>query len=249
MRASRLAFLCLLLFFAPACSHDSADRTPAPAAPNHETRSVSERPPTAHNETRSVSERPPTAHNETRSVSERPPTAHNETRSVSERPVPAAPSPAAKPLRFKNVEMKIPDSWKPQTPANPMRVAQIEWPAAPAHPEPPQLIVFWFGPNEGGTVDANLQRWRGQFEQPGDGETSRFRTDLASVTLLDKAGTFKQQPSMMSPEYTPRPNWRMLAAVVEIEGGPFFFRAVGPDASVTAQRDALHAALRSMRPQ
>ena len=34
-----------------------------------------------------------------------------------------------------------------------------------------ELAVFWFGAGQGGSIDSNLARWYGQFEQP-DGRPS-----------------------------------------------------------------------------
>jgi hypothetical protein len=67
------------------------------------------------------------------------------------------------------------------------------------------------------------------------------------VTLLDVSGTM--QPSNMGtgPE-TPQPGWRMLAAVVEGPGGPWFFKATGPEATLAAARDDFEAMLRGIEP-
>src|SRR5262249_48249561 len=103
----------------------------------------------------------------------------------------------------------------------------------------------------GGTVEANIDRWRGQFDdgdKPNPGTTETLTAGATKITLFDKSGTFKLQPRMMSPEFTPKPGWQMLAAVAEIDGGPVFFRVHRPQVSVAAQKDAFVAAIKPLRP-
>jgi hypothetical protein len=68
------------------------------------------------------------------------------------------------------------------------------------------------------------------------------------VTLFDKTGTFKLGASQMGGgDFKPMPDWQMIAAIVEIDGGPIFVKVTGPKASVSAQKDALVAALKTLR--
>jgi hypothetical protein len=46
----------------------------------------------------------------------------------------------------------------------------------------------------------------------------------------------------------PQPDSRLLGAVVEGEGGPWFFKLVGPAATVEAARDEFFTLLRTVRP-
>ncbi len=76
-----------------------------------------------------------------------------------------------------------------------MRVAEYVLPRAAGDTEDGELIVYFFG-GSGGSVDANIERWLGQMQQP-DGRASR---DVATrstrvinglnVTTLDLAGTY-----------------------------------------------------------
>jgi len=43
-----------------------------------------------------------------------------------------------------------------------------------------------------------------------------------------------------------KPGYRLLAAAIEGEGGPWFFRVVGPDATVKAAKPAFDALLESV---
>jgi hypothetical protein len=111
-----------------------------------------------------------------------------------------------------------------------------------------ELILYYFGEGKGGGADDNLQRWYGQFEQP-DGRPSK---DAAVVTIRTVKGlrvTSIDLPGAytgMGPKAERKPGWRMLGAVVEGEGGPWYFKATGPAATIErakADFDALLASL------
>ena len=65
---------------------------------------------------------------------------------------------------------ETPTEWTESPSRSPMRVTQFILPRVPGDPEDAELVVFYFG-GAGGSVDANLQRWIGQMEQP-DGRPS-----------------------------------------------------------------------------
>ena len=85
--------------------------------------------------------------------------------------------------------------WTAQQASSSMRVAEYVLPRAAGDTEDGELIVYFFG-GSGGSVDANIERWLGQMQQP-DGRASR---DVATrstrvinglnVTTLDLAGTY-----------------------------------------------------------
>lgn len=141
------------------------------------------------------------------------------------------------------IDFDIPQSWQTQPPASNMRLTQA---VIPGPGGPGELAVFYFGPGGGGPVDANIQRWVEQMESPEQPEPETFEANGYRVTFIDVRGTLK--PSMMgSGPTTPQPNSRLLGAVVEGPGGPWFFKATGPDATLTPERDAFLAMLKSVR--
>ena len=126
-----------------------------------------------------------------------------------------------------------------------MRVAEFALPRVDGDAEDAQLVVYYFG-GQGGSVDANLQRWVEQMQQP-DGRPSstvakketRTVNGLA-ITLLDVSGTYVAE---MSPGATTRhnkPEFRLRAGVVETPKGPYFIKLVGP-AKTVAKWDAAYA--------
>jgi hypothetical protein len=145
------------------------------------------------------------------------------------------------------LDFDLPAGWQSEQPSSNMRMAQASIPGSGG---PGQLVVFYFGPDQGGTVEANIQRWISQMEiapgtQPGQ-ET--FEANGHRVTLVDVKGTLL--PSTMGTGPTePQPNSRMLAAVVETPGGPWFFKVTGPEATIAAERDAFLSMLKNVRGQ
>jgi hypothetical protein len=65
------------------------------------------------------------------------------------------------------------------------------------------------------------------------------------VTSLDLPGSYK--PMMgRGGDASPKTGYRLLAAVIEGPGGPWFFRIVGPDATVKAAKPGFDALLESV---
>src|ERR1043165_9640727 len=64
--------------------------------------------------------------------------------------------PAALPM---GVTWEDPANWKRLPGGNPMRKATYHPPRAAGDSEDPELAVFYFGPGQGGGLDANVARW------------------------------------------------------------------------------------------
>lgn len=130
-----------------------------------------------------------------------------------------------------------PDGWKLGRPASSMRAAEFALPRAVGDTEDAQLVVYYFG-GQGGSVDANIQRWLGQIEQPDGKPTSavakresRTANGMA-VTLVDASGTYVAETSPGATERHNQPRFRLRAGVVQTPNGPYFLKLTGPQATV-----------------
>lgn len=144
-----------------------------------------------------------------------------------------------------SIQYDIPAGWQAEPPANEMRIGQA---TIPGPGGPGSMVVFYFGPGGGGGVQDNIQRWIDQMEPEAGSnpQPETFDANGLRVTWIDVAGTLK--PSMMGTgPTTPQPNSRLLGAVVEGPGGPWFFKATGPEATLTAERENFLKMLRSAR--
>ncbi len=143
-----------------------------------------------------------------------------------------------------------PADWTSKPSPSSMRVAQWELLGDDA---PAEVVIFYFGEGGGGGVDANLERWFGQFEQP-DGSTTREKATITErsvngleLTIVDMRGTFVAPVRPGAPQRNNRPGHRMIAAVVEGGTGPWYIRVLGPVATVTKWEASVEAFLSSLR--
>jgi len=131
-----------------------------------------------------------------------------------------------------------PKAWVASGPATSMRVAEFMLPRAPGDTMDGELVIYYFG-GSGGTIDANIERWLGQMQQPDGTPSGRAaKRDTRSVnglpvTIVDVSGTYVAEVTPGAPERHNRPNYRMIAAVVQTPDGPYFIKLTGPVRTVT----------------
>jgi hypothetical protein len=147
-----------------------------------------------------------------------------------------------------------PPEWKSVPTSSSMRVAQFALPHAPGDPQDAELVIYYFG-GSGGTVDANIQRWIGQMEQP-DGrpssavaKQSRRTINGLAATLVDVSGTYVAEMRPGSTERHDSPNFRLRAAVIETANGPYFLKLTGPASTVAAHEENFEQFLSSLKYQ
>lgn len=146
------------------------------------------------------------------------------------------------------IDFALPAGWQSETPSTNMRMAQA---SIPGPGGPGQLAVFYFGPGGGGGVQDNIQRWIGQMEPEAGAQPAiqELQTENGfKVTWVEVVGTMLPSTMGMGPD-TPQPNSRLLGAVVEGPGGPWFFKATGPKDTLAAEREDFLAMLRNARPK
>lgn len=132
-------------------------------------------------------------------------------------------------LRF-----KAPPEWVVEKPASSMRVAQYKLPKAEGDSDDASLVLYFFGSNQGGSVQANLERWISQFEQH-DGSSSSSKAKLETLTVnqlkistIDLAGTYVAETAPGSGVRHNNPDYRLRAAVIETPKGAYYVKLVGP---------------------
>jgi hypothetical protein len=102
----------------------------------------------------------------------------------------------------------------------------------------------------GGSVKANLDRWKSQFQMAADGPKpteSTLESDGQKVHLIDMQGTYLDRRGPFAPP-TPRDDYRMLGAVVEVKGGGLFFvKFYGPTATIAKHASAFESMVKSVK--
>jgi hypothetical protein len=130
--------------------------------------------------------------------------------------------------------------------------ATYKVPAAAGDPEAGECSVYFFGAGQGGGVQANLDRWSGQFQTPGGQPIANPKTQKQTiagfaVTTVDITGTYMQSSGPMMAAKEAKPNYRMISAVVEGKQGNIFFKFTGPKKTVTAAEADFNTMLKSLK--
>jgi len=156
----------------------------------------------------------------------------------------AEPAPGTE-VRLERLSLPLPGSWQQVPPSSSMRAAQAVIPGPGGEAE---LAVFFFGVGQGGDIEANLQRWMSQVVPDAGSAVQRetFESGGLRVTWIDVHGTLKPGQMGMGPAAA-QPDSRLLGAVIEGDGGPWFLKATGPEATLAPQRDAFLALLHGAR--
>jgi hypothetical protein len=147
---------------------------------------------------------------------------------------------------------RAPASWKATPPSSAMRRAQLTIPAAGGDGAPAELVVTAF-PGGAGSVPANIARWQQQFEGP-DGNPPKITSEArrgknVSVTVVECAGRYVAAVFPGSPQRHDKPDYRMLAAIVQTPEVAFFLKTVGPDKTVREAKPAFDDLVRSIAVQ
>ena len=150
-------------------------------------------------------------------------------------------------LDYKTV---LPAGWSSRAPSSSMRLAEFVAGAPTAGAVGAEVIVYFFGPGQGGPVDANLARWKGQFSNPAGGPVSEVVTHEKTafpLTVAEYRGTYARGVGMGSAPEAARPNHMLVAVVAETPKGAIFFQLFGPAAAVEAQRAAYLKFVRGLK--
>ncbi len=165
-------------------------------------------------------------------------------------PGPAVSSRAAQ-ASGAGLEFEAPSTWISETPSSSMRLAQYRLPRLEGDPEDAELAAFYFG-GQGGSVQANVDRWIGQFSNP-DGspvtqpQVSEREVNGIPLTIVDVHGTYHQAQGPMMAQTTAKENYRMLAAVAEGPNGSSFFKLTGPQPTVDHFEESFNSFLNTLR--
>lgn len=146
------------------------------------------------------------------------------------------------------IAFKMPGKWSVETPKSGMRRAQL---SASGSAGPAELIVYFFGPQGAGTERDNLDRWIGQFSNADGSPVSNAKetstkTAGGNASKLEVAGRYAGGMSATGQQQAGKAEQRLLAAIVNSPGGPYYFKFLGPDATVTENRAAFDEMIASI---
>lgn len=165
---------------------------------------------------------------------------------------PAATAPTAYTIAGDSLSLEAPEGFERVRPKSMMVETEF---AIPSEGDAPAGRMTVMG--AGGSVQANIDRWAGQFTQPDGGDTKDTLTtkklEIAGchVTIVDITGTFLDQPGgpFAGGPTVQRPDYRMLAAIVATpENGNYFLKFYGPSATVGRHAAGFQKMLEGMVP-
>ena len=141
--------------------------------------------------------------------------------------------------------LSVPGEWPVVKPRNRIVKHEFSIPAAAGDKEPGRMTIM----SAGGSVDANIARWVGQFRTPagkplGDDDKKIEKKELGEleVHLVDLTGEFQDQPRGPFGPTVARPDYRMLAAIIHVKkSSTWFIKLYGPKQTVQAAHKQFQA--------
>nr|AER58213.1 hypothetical protein LP001_034 [uncultured Acidobacteriota bacterium] len=142
-----------------------------------------------------------------------------------------------------------PSNWKAEA-QRPMRLATYTIPPAAGDSDPGECGVYYFGQGQGGSVEANITRWIGQFQSKEAPKRDQRTLHGLKVTTIDVSGAYSGMGGPMAKGGgAPKPNYRLLGAIAEGSQGSIFFKFTGPAKTVAQNQAAFEKLLASLGPQ
>lgn len=147
------------------------------------------------------------------------------------------------------IQFKAPGNWTKKKPAN--NIIEAEFSIAPAEGDeiPGRLTAM----GAGGEIEANIERWKGQFTAAPGGDVLAKKETLQiadqKVHWVDLSGTYKDSPGgpFAGGKTIMREKYRMLGVIIETKkAGNYFLKFYGPQATVTANEKAFRSMVESL---
>ncbi|MCB1064760.1 MAG: hypothetical protein KDN20_17805 [Verrucomicrobiae bacterium] len=146
----------------------------------------------------------------------------------------------AEPLKAGEFSFKFAKPWENVSSGRPMRAGELKYDHTEEGLEDVEVVFYYFGAGQGGGIEANIQRWVGQFEAEPKIERETIEVDGHKIHYLYAKGTYLDS-GMGGPfagQKTSKPNYMMLAAIIESDQGAVFLKAAAPEKSAEAIKDA-----------
>jgi len=130
-----------------------------------------------------------------------------------------------------------------------MRAATYSVPAAPGDKEDSECVVYFFGQGQGGPIQANMDRWKGQFQTPdGKPAPAKIATRTVNgipVTTIDVSGNYSGAGGPLAQTKSLQTGYRLLGAILVNPGGNIFIKFTGPAKTLAANQQKFEQLLGS----
>jgi len=140
------------------------------------------------------------------------------------------------------IKMQVPESWKAAERLRPFRIAEFAIPARKGEKETDaELVVFHFGPEGGGGIDDNIERWKKTFDEKGrEMKVTQGSSEQGKYVFLELSGTYNKSvgPPVLG-KTEKMPNSRGLFVILSSKtSGNYFIRLTGADGLVKSSSES-----------
>ncbi len=148
-----------------------------------------------------------------------------------------------------NISLTAPKGWVAKQPRVKFIDHEFSVPATEGDSTDGRVTIM----GAGGSIDANVTRWIGQFQQP-DGSSTKDKATIKKLSIdgntihfVDISGTFRDQRGPFAPA-TLRKDYRMLAIIIPTEKrGQYFVKLYGPKKTVAANAASFDTLIKSIK--
>jgi hypothetical protein len=161
-----------------------------------------------------------------------------------------APEPISVKVADDNLQFSVTGTWKAIPPKSRMLEAELQIPRVGKDEQDGRLTIM----GAGGSIEANIDRWKQQFTQP-DGSDTNAKVEKKTISgqtvnIVDITGTFLDSvggPFSGQPKVE-KENYRMLAAIIETkQDGNYFVKLYGPKSTIDKNADHFKAMIESLK--
>jgi hypothetical protein len=149
------------------------------------------------------------------------------------------------------IRWTAPSQWKAEA-ARPMRAATYSIVPAAGDRGVAECVVNYFGPGQGGSVEANVERWKAQIlganGKPAAAKVTSRTVRGIRITIVDAAGSYTGMGGPMAAA-KPVSGYRLIGAIAEGPGGNVFFKLTGPEKTIATETSRFDQLLSSIQPE
>jgi hypothetical protein len=158
----------------------------------------------------------------------------------------------AAPFTKAGIQFQVPATWTSSPPSSSMRAGEWKIPRLKKDSDDGEFVVFYFGIDQGGDTQSNLNRWKNQVTNaqgaPAPSEISVKEVQGLHVNLIQSFGTYAGMSSLPGVPPSPKPNYGFIGAVIEgAKEGNLFWRIAGPEALIKSQLPQIQKMIESLK--
>jgi hypothetical protein len=147
------------------------------------------------------------------------------------------------------VRWTAPAGWKNEG-SQPMRAVTYAIAPASGDTAGAECGVYFFGAGQGGSPEANVERWKGQFHgpdgRPAAAQVAKRMVRGLRITTIDTSGEYSGLAGPTTPQ-APVAGYRLLGAIIEAPAGNVFVKFTGPAKTIAANRQKFEQLLASFQ--